>query len=94
MELTRNHYLIIGVVLLGLGIQFRYVNTMVLNEPTTRWLNENIGPPQQAANSGILASFGPMTKRTIQPPPWLGWALMSIGGVVTLHSLAMNKPAG
>lgn len=94
MELTRNHYLIIGVILLGLGIQFRYVKTMVFNEPATKWINENFGPPPQTASVGIMQSFGPVTKRSYTPPPWLGWALMSLGGVIVLNSLVMNKPSG
>ena len=96
MELTRNHYLMIGVILLGLGIQFRYVKVMVFNEPTTKWINDTFGPPpqQQAMSPGILSSFGPVTKRTFTPPPSLGWALMSLGGVIVLQSLVMNKPGG
>jgi hypothetical protein len=33
-------------------------------------------------------------KKVIQPPEWLGWCMMSIGGVLILHSLAMRKPGG
>lgn len=94
MELTRNHYLIIGVVLLFMGIQLRYVKTVVLNEPTTKWVNQQFGVPQPPASAGILAAVGPAPKRQVEPQPWLGWALMSVGGVLILHSLAMTKPPG
>jgi len=95
MELTRNHYLMIGVVLLFTGIQLRYVDSFVLNETTTRIINQQVGAPQPSTNSiGIFPAAGPAPKRAIQPPPWLGWALMSIGGVVVLQSMAMPKPGG
>jgi hypothetical protein len=28
----------------------------------------------------------------LRPPVWLGYALMSVGGVLMLHSLAMKRP--
>jgi hypothetical protein len=33
-----------------------------------------------------------MPRKVIEPPSWLGWAVLSVGAVVTLHSLAMKKP--
>jgi hypothetical protein len=35
---------------------------------------------------------GPTPRRTLRPPTWLGFALISIGAVLVLHSLAMKKP--
>ena len=93
MELTRNHYLMIGVVLLFLGIQLRYVQTVTLNEQTTKFVNQQLGSGQ-SNSAGILASVGPAPKRSFTPSPTIGFALVSIGAVITLHSLAMNKPAG
>ena len=42
----------------------------------------------------FLAAAGPMGLRTVKPPEWLGWCLISVGGVVLLHALAMKKPGG
>jgi hypothetical protein len=35
-------------------------------------------------------SAGP--RKVLQPPEWLGWCLMSVGAVLVLHSLALQKP--
>jgi hypothetical protein len=31
-------------------------------------------------------------RKKVRPPGWLAWALISVGGVFVLHSLAMKKP--
>jgi hypothetical protein len=31
-------------------------------------------------------------RKVLQPPEWLGWCLISVGAVLVLHSLAMNRP--
>lgn len=43
MEMNRNHFLLIGLVVLFLGIQFRRVEKYVLNEPTSRFIAERTG---------------------------------------------------
>jgi hypothetical protein len=50
--------------------------------------------PNDNSLSSLLPAVGPTPRRTIRPPEWLGFALMSIGGVLMLHSLAMKKPGG
>ena len=42
----------------------------------------------------LAASMGPTPRRTIHPPEWIGYALLSVGSVLVLHSLAMKKPGG
>jgi len=92
VEINRNQYFLMGLVLLLLGIQFRLVDTYVLNEETTRILVERMGkPPLVARSSSLLPAVGP-NRRVVQPPEWLGWALMSIGSVLILHSLALKRP--
>lgn len=93
MEFNRNHYFMAGIVLLLLGIQLRMVDAFVLNEGTTRLLSEQAGGATSAAVS-ILPAIGPAPRKTVRPPEWLGWALMSIGSVLILHSLAMKGPGG
>ncbi len=95
MEFTRNHYLIFGIVLLFIGIQLRYVETFVLTEQATKFVKENLGSsPSGETPFGIMPAVGPSPRKSVKPPNWLGFALMSIGAVLVLHSLAMNKPAG
>ena len=40
MEFNRNHYFMAGLVVLALGLQFRYVDSYVLNERATKILNK------------------------------------------------------
>ena len=96
MELNRNHWFLIGLLLLFLGIQFRAVDTFVLNEKASRFLAERVRPAVSNTNglTNFLASAGPIPRKSVQPPPWLGFALISIGSVLVLHSLAMKKPGG
>lgn len=90
MEFNRNHYFLVGVLLLLLGLQFRAVDSFVLNEKTTRIL---AGRSQQPAIS-LLSAAGPMPRKTVRLPNWLGYSLISVGSVLMLHALAMKKPGG
>ena len=97
MEFNRNQYFMFGLVLLFVGIQFRLVETFVLNEKTSRFIAERVQPAVAGADGSsrpFLPAVGPAPRRTVRPPQWLGWALMSIGSVLILHSLAMSKPGG
>ena len=93
MELNRNQYFFIGVVLLLVGLQFRMVSSFTLTSDATRFLAERT---QKSAGDGVLLALtsdvGAGPQKVIQPPEWLGWCLMSVGGVLVLHSLAMRKP--
>ncbi|PQO26546.1 hypothetical protein [Blastopirellula marina] len=97
MELNRNQYFMIGLIVLALGIQFRIVDSVTLTEEASTFIAKRI-VKQQAAAGEIPPAFVPAAesqasaKRTINPPEWLGWALISVGGVLILHSLAMQKP--
>lgn len=93
MEFNRNHYFMAGIVLLLLGIQLRLVEGFVLNETATRFLTHQAGGTASVAAT-ILPSIGPAPRKTVRPPEWLGWALMSVGSVLILHALAMKGPGG
>jgi hypothetical protein len=94
VEFNRNHYFMAGIVLLFLGIQFRMVESVVLNEKVSHFLDERAKKGGGEHDTPILAAIGPHPHRTLRPPAWLGWALMSCGSVLVLHSLAMKKPGG
>jgi hypothetical protein len=91
VELNRNHYFMVGLFILCLGVQFRLVESYSLNERVSKFIAE-----RTASNSAaqFLPSVGPTPRKEIAPPEWLGWAMMSIGTVLILHSLAMPKPGG
>lgn len=96
MELNRNHYLGIGMVLLLLGLQFRYVDSFQLTEATTKVLAKRMKKEPTALQSPMAAIFGRanpgIVKTTVRPPKWIGWSLISIGGVLVVQSLGMRKP--
>ncbi len=95
MDFNRNHFFMAGLVLLVLGIQMRFVESFVLSSESTHFLatRMNASPPASGLAS-ILPSSSNMPRKTLHPPEWLGWALMSVGAVLILHSLAMPRPAG
>jgi len=101
MEFNRNQYFMAGLVVLLVGIQLRLVDTFVLNERTTHFLAQKM----QQMKSSQLASTSeaatlitsappPMTKHRLKRPKWLGYSIISIGGVLVLYSLALKKPGG
>ncbi|MBL9091186.1 MAG: hypothetical protein JNL96_08170 [Planctomycetaceae bacterium] len=97
MELNRYHYFIAGVIVLLIGVQLRMVESFVLNEDTTRYLMEQSGDPTHQVvkkTAEMFPAAGPLPRKTIVPPQWIGWASISLGSVLILHSLAMPKPAG
>jgi hypothetical protein len=94
MEFNRNQFMMIGVVLLLLGLQFRTFESCTLNPKTTQFLAARFSDPASAAATSSLFSSSPAVRKVIRPPNWLGWSLMSIGSVLILHSLAMKKPGG
>jgi hypothetical protein len=100
MQLNRNQFMLVGALLFLLGLQFRFVDTFVLNEPSTRFLarrSVQAEPPtspwrmpmSMAANGQI-----PVQRARIRPPRWVSYALLSAGVVLMLHSVAMKKPGG
>ena len=94
MRWTRQRYFTLGVVLFLLGLQLRTVDTFVLNEPTTRALYNMAKNSQVVSADAITGTYmavAPSPKKSIQPPPWLGWVLLTVGGVMSLHALILPK---
>ena len=94
MEINRNQWFMIGLVVLALGIQFRMVHSFVLNEKTTKILAERLKKAETAVTTFIpsLETSPPPSRREIEPPRWLGFMMISAGAVVVLHSFAMPRP--
>jgi hypothetical protein len=93
MDLNRNQFFFIGLVVLLLGLQVRYVNAYVLKPEATKFLAERTGQ-SSATNTFFAAVAGSSMapRKVVQPPEWLSWCLISVGAVLCLHSLAMPKP--
>ena len=97
MEITRNQYFCVGLVLLFLGIEFRAIDSAVLTPEFTNILLKRSGNPVAAVNSVselLSPSQRPVLQKTVHPPEWIGWSLLTIGCVAVFHALAMAKPGG
>ena len=94
MEINRNQWFLVGLILLSLGIQFRMVDSYVLTSDVTQLLAEATGTPIASANAGTILqpTDGLPVKKTVVPPEWLGWVMLSVGLVLSLQSLAMKRP--
>jgi hypothetical protein len=92
MDLNRHQFLFLGLFILLIGLQFRYVQAYVLNPQTTQFLAERTGQATPASGA-MFAATGTAPRKVIQPPDWLSWCLISVGAVLALHSLAMQRPA-
>ncbi len=94
MKMDRNRYFLIGMLLILIGIQFRMVESVVLNEQTTRAL-ARVTNTKAVANSDMMSSLlmqvYPAPKKRIVPPRWIGLAMIAIGAVVSLHAIAIPR---
>ena len=94
MEMNRNRYFLVGVLLILLGIQFRMIDSFVLNEPTTRALSNVSRSSQPTVNdsfSAFLMQVHPKPTKRVHPPRWLGLAMIAVGTVVSLHAIAIPR---
>jgi hypothetical protein len=82
----RQHLLLAGLLLFFAGIQFRMVQSFTLNEKSSTFVAARMGGTQQAS---VWQS--PPLRKVVEPPRWLGLALMSAGAVLTAKSLAMRS---
>ena len=95
MELNRNQFFLVGFVLLLLGLQFRMVDAFVLNEKSSKVVAEQlkrVGARDDSGPFSLSVSGVSSSTETLRPPKWIGWAFISVGAVLVLHSLAMPRP--
>jgi len=94
MSMYRNRYFLLGVLLILLGVQFRMVDSFVLNERATGVLARVTKSGPVADNSTINAlmmQFSPAPKKRVEPPRWLGLAMIAVGSVISLHAVAIPR---
>jgi hypothetical protein len=92
MELNRNQYFFMGLVVLLLGVQIRMVSSYTLTHEATKFLAERTSSAADSTMMALTSDLGAGPKKVIHPPEWLGWCLISVGSVLILHSLAMKRP--
>ncbi len=102
MDINRNQFFMVGMVILVVGVQLRMVDSYELTLEATEFLaeqwpkeeekkTEQKPEPEIIMTAAVLPPTEPQ-KKMIEPPDWLGWALVSIGSVLILHALALKKP--
>ncbi|TWT73145.1 hypothetical protein [Allorhodopirellula solitaria] len=95
MKLNRNRFFLLGTLLVLMGVQFRMVDSFVLNERTTRTLvkvSQKAGAAQENSMDNMMMQVHPNPTKQVHPPRWLGLAMIAVGSVVSLHALAMPRP--
>jgi hypothetical protein len=85
--MKRQHILLVGMLLLLLGMQFRMVESVTLSERSSQLV---AGSPA-TRTSPQLAWQNATNRKVVEPPRWLGLALMSVGSVLALRSLKPPK---
>jgi len=84
---NRQHLLLAGLLLFLVGLQFRLVESFTLNERSSRFVAAQLG---DQATRQSLAWQGMPLRKVVEPPRWLGLALMSVGAVLTAKSLSLR----
>lgn len=93
MDINRNHWFFLGLILLFIGAQFCYVHSFELNDKSSQFVTQRFGSRLENTMIKPLQIAGVAHgKRVIQPPEWLGWSMVAAAAVLVLHSLAMRKP--
>lgn len=94
MSMYRNRYFFAGILLILVGVQFRMVDSFVLNESATRVLARVSKGDAVATNAGmssLLLSVYPTPTKRVEPPRWLGLAFIAVGTIVSFHAVAIPK---
>jgi hypothetical protein len=94
MDITRNQFFFAGLLCLFVGLEFRLIESVDLSPEFTQFLAVRTGHPLasvNAASQSLMQSDRPPAKKTVRPPDWLGWSLVSLGSVLILHSWGMKK---
>ncbi len=82
-----------GLLFLLMGLQMRAVESYTLSPGTTRRLAHWAGPPASTPKGAVqrMVVETASVRKTITPPPWLGWATLSLGAVLTAHGLFLQS---
>ncbi|MDA0660628.1 MAG: hypothetical protein O2931_05945 [Planctomycetota bacterium] len=81
-----------GLVIFMLGLQLRVVDRFILSERATSLVNRHFPSVTASSKADTLVAYEASDfdlavsaeRRSIRPPEWLGWSLMSVGTVLIL----------
>lgn len=93
MDIDRNRYFMFGVILFLLGLQFRLVDSFVLNESSTRALHK-FAQSSKIADSNVATDIYMdvgAPRKSVKPPNWVGFVLLTVGGVMSLHAMVLPR---
>ena len=90
MEINRNQYFMVGIILVLLGLQLRMVDSYVLSENATRYLAEYTAGANSSTTTMLAFTPPQLTNKVVELPEWSGWCLISVGAVLILHSLVLK----
>jgi hypothetical protein len=97
MSLYRNRYFLAGILLILLGLQFRRVESFVLNERCTRLVAKATKTPivdNTTTFGSIFETVTPPIRKRVTPPRWLGLSMIAVGCVITFHAFSIPKHRG
>jgi len=80
---------LLGVLLMALGGALRMVEAITLTPAATRALANIAAQAEESARNALRQSVieAGNLKRTVRPPGWVGWLLLSLGFVLSAASL-------
>ena len=79
MEFNRNQFMMIGVIVLALGVQFRTFESFTLSEKATQFIVARMQETGAAAATTSVIPAVSVPRKVLRPPTWLGWSLISVG---------------
>ncbi len=83
--INRHRLLLAGTLLFLLGVQFRLVSSFTLNERSSQFVAARLGGGQ------TMASWqAPPLRKVVEPPRWIGLAMMSLGAVLTVKAMSLK----
>ncbi len=94
MKINRNHYFLLGVFFILVGLQFRVLQSVVLNPQSTLFLAERLGSKTDATTAQVLHTAGfeaALPRKEFTSPRWCGWAFFALAAVLILHSIMLPK---
>jgi len=86
--MKRQTILLIGLLVFFAGIQFRMVQSFTLSDFSSRII---VNEPAPVPTSNSPTWPGSASRKVVEPPRWLGLALMSVGSILTLRSMKAPK---